>query len=251
LIDQAGRLLSQASHRPWRLPGGPWMMFQSWQNLLFAHWRVEPSAIRPLIPPQLELDLREDAAWIALTPFLLTGLRLRLLPPVPGTSEFPELNLRTYVRCAGRPGIYFFSLDAASRLAVTGARTLFRLPYRHATMALEAESGWTRFRSQRAGATATFTARYRPAGPVTLPEPGSLEAFLTERYALFTVLRNGKVLRGDIHHRPWPLQTAEGVVDGAELAAAEGVPLPADAPLLHFSERQDTLIWPPVPAERR
>jgi uncharacterized protein len=249
-MDAAGRILARRAHRPWPLPGGPWMMFQSWQTLLFAHWRVDPAALRAVVPPQLELDLRDGAAWVGITPFLLTGLRLRMMPPVPGVSEFPELNLRTYVRCAGRPGIFFFSLDAASGVAVAGARTFFRLPYRRATMSLESSDGWTRFRSQRAGADATFTARYRPSGEVSLPEPGSLEAFLTERYALFTVLRNGKVLRGDIHHGPWPLQAAEGVVEGAALASAEGVPLPDEPPLLHFSERQDTLIWPPVPAER-
>lgn len=250
MIDRAGRILSRTSHRPWPLPGGPWMMFQSWQTLLFAHWRVDPATLRPLIPSPLELDLRDGSAWVGMTPFLLTGLRLRMMPAVPGMSEFPELNLRTYVRCAGRAGIYFFSLDAASRLAVAGARTFFRLPYRHASMNMELSSGWTRFHSQRDGDEAAFTARYRPMGEVVLPEPGSLEAFLTERYALFTVLRNGKVLRGDIHHGPWPLQEAEGVVEGTALASAEGVPLPDDPPLLHFSERQDTLIWPPVPAER-
>jgi uncharacterized protein len=249
-MDAAGRILSRRSHRPWPLPGGPWMMFQSWQTLLFAHWRVDPTTLRELVPSQLELDLRDGAAWVGITPFLLTGLRLRIMLPLPGVSEFPELNLRTYVRCAGRPGIFFFSLDAASGLAVAGARTFFRLPYRRATMSLESSEGWTRFRSQREGAEATFTARYRPSGAVSLPAPGSLEAFLTERYALFTVLRNGKVLRGDIHHGPWPLQAAEGTVEGAALASAEGLPLPDDPPLLHFSERQDTLIWPPVPADR-
>lgn len=226
------------------------MMFQSWQTLLFAHWRIDPEVMRALVPSQLELDVHDGSAWVGITPFLLTGLRLRMSPPVPGLSEFPELNLRTYVRCGGRSGVYFFSLDAASRLAVAGARTFFRLPYRRASMTMETAEGWTRFRSQRAGDEAAFTARYRPTGEASAPAAGSLEGFLTERYALFTVLRNGKVLRGDIHHAPWPLRGAEGVVDGGGLAAAEGVPLSDDPPLLHFSARQDTLIWPPVPAER-
>lgn len=226
------------------------MMFQSWQTLLFAHWRIEPEAMRALVPSELELDVYDGSAWIGITPFLLTGLRLRMTPRVPGLSEFPELNLRTYVRCGGRSGIHFFSLDAASSLAVAGARTFFRLPYRRASMTMEAAEGWTRFRSQRAGDEAAFTARYRPTGEASSPAAGSLEEFLTERYAFFTVLRNGKVLRGDIHHGPWPLRAAEGEADGAALAAAEGVPLPGDPPLLHYSERQDTLIWPPVPAAR-
>jgi uncharacterized protein len=247
---EAGRILSERRHRPWPLPRSPWMMFQSWRSLLFAHWRLEPGALRALIPAPLELDVRDGTAWLGVTPFRLAGLRLRMIPPVPGASEFPEVNLRTYVRFAGRAGIFFFSLDAGSRLAVAGARTFFRLPYRSAQMTMDTADGWTRFRSQRPDQSASLTARYRPAGPAAAPEPGSLEAFLTERYALFTVLRTGKVLRADIHHHPWPLQPAEGAVEAGALAEAEGVPLPGAPPLLHFSERQDTLIWPPVPGDR-
>jgi uncharacterized protein len=249
-MRDVGRILAETGHRPWPLPRGPWMMFQSWQTLLFAHWRLEPDALRALVPAPLDLDLHEGAAWVGVTPFRLAGLRLRMMPPVPGASEFPELNLRTYVRYGGRPGIFFFSLDAASRMAVAGARTFFRLPYRHADMALESAGGWTRFRSQRRDGTASFTARYRPTGAASHPEPGSPEAFLTERYALFTVLRNDRVLRGDIHHGPWPLRPAEGEVSADALAAAEGLTLPGDEPLLHYSERQDTILWPPVPGER-
>jgi len=247
-VSRIGRILADQGHRPWPLPRAPWMMFQSWQTLLFAHWRVEPEALRGLVPSQLDLDLRDGAAWVGVTPFRLSGLRLRMLPPVPGASEFPELNLRTYVRRGGRPGVFFFSLDADSRLAVAGARTFFRLPYRVAQMDIETTDGWTRFSSHRQDGAASFTARYRSAGAVHPPAPHSLEAFLTERYALFTVLRSGKVLRADIHHRPWPLQPAEGEVAATDLAAAEGVPLPGGDPILHFSERQDTLVWPPVSA---
>jgi uncharacterized protein len=249
-MPDIGRILAQADHRPWPLPRGPWMMFQSWQTLLFAHWRLAPASLRSLVPAPLELDLHDGEAWVGVTPFRLAGLRLRLMPPVPGASEFPELNLRTYVRYGGRPGVFFFSLDAASRMAVAGARTFFRLPYRHADMGMETAGGWTTFRSERIGGTASFMARYRPTGPAAHPQPGSLEAFLTERYALFTVLRGGKVLRADIHHPPWPLRPAEATVSADRLAAAEGVTLPADEPLLHFSERQDTVVWPPVPGER-
>jgi uncharacterized protein len=248
-MTEIDRILRETAHRPWRLPRSPWILFQSWQTLLFAHWRIEPQALRRLVPDHLELDLYEGDAWIGMTPFLLTGFRPRLVPPPPGLSEFPELNLRTYVRRAGHPGIFFFSLDAGSRLAVAGARTLFRLPYRHAAMEIRQEGGWTRFRSQRTDGSARFSARYRPTGPASAPEPGSLEAFLTERYALFTVLRSGRILRGDIHHRPWALQSAEGEVDGRALARTENVPLPEEPPLLHYSQRQDTLIWPPMPSD--
>jgi uncharacterized protein YqjF (DUF2071 family) len=248
---------ADTAHRPWPLPRAPWILFQSWRELLFAHWPLPREALRPLVPPQLTLEEYDDAAWIGQTPFRLTGLRPRLLPPLPGASTFPELNLRTYVRVGDRPGIFFFSLDAASRLAVLGARTLYRLPYFHAKMRIESRAGWIHYRSRRiddganagAGADpgpgAEFIARYRPDGPVFNAAPGSIEHFLTERYALYVVLRDGKILRGDIHHRPWPLQRAEAEIERDTVPAAHGITLPDRPPLLHFSARQDTLIWPP------
>lgn len=235
-------------HRPWPLPRGPWVLFQSWQNLLFAHWRLPAEQLRPLVPEPLQLDLHDGDAWVAITPFEIRDFRARGLPAVPKLSEFPELNLRTYVRSAGKPGIYFFSLDAGSRVATLGARIGFRLPYRTATMSVEEEGdeGKIRFRSERKGGAARFRALYEPVGQPFQAVPGTLEHFLTERYALFTVLRSGAVLQAEIHHRPWPLQPADGSLEGSELAAAEGVPLPDEPPMLHFSRRQDTLIWPPV-----
>lgn len=243
------------AHRPWPLPRVPWVLFQSWQNLLFAHWRLPAERLRPLIPPQLELDLHEGDAWVGITPFMIRDFRARGLPAVHSLSDFPELNLRTYVRANGKPGIHFFSLDAGSQLATLGARVGFRLPYRTAQMEIDepgvGESGGeVRFRSEREGGVASFRAMYEPVDHPVQAQPGSLEHFLVERYALFTVLRDGTVLQAEIHHRPWPLQPARGEVEPTGLAAAEGVPLPDDEPLLHFSRRQDTLIWAPMPLDR-
>lgn len=241
------------AHRPWPLPGVPWVLFQSWQNLLFAHWRLPPEELRPLIPAQLELDVYEGEAWLGVTPFMIRDFRARGLPAIPALSDFPELNLRTYVRANGKPGIHFFSLDAGSKLAAIAARVGFRLPYRTARMEIDepgaGAGGEIRFRSEREGGEASFRAVYEPVDHSFEARPGSLDHFLMERYALFTVLRDGKVLQADIHHRPWPLQRARGEVGAAGLAAAEGVPLPEAAPLLHFSRRQDTLIWPPMPLD--
>lgn len=237
---------SDVAHRPWPLPEGPWIMFQSWRELLFAHWPVPAAALRPLVPAELVLEEFDGSAWIGLTPFRLTELHLRSLPPVPGLSAFPEMNLRTYVRVGDRAGIFFFSLDAASWLAVAGARTGYRLPYFKAEMHVESRDGWIHYRSRRRGESgAEFAGRYRPAGPVFRAERGTLEYFLAERYALYTVLRSGKVLRGDIHHRPWPLQRAEAEIERNTVPAAHGITLPEQAPLLHYSDRQDTLVWPP------
>jgi uncharacterized protein len=232
-------------HRPWPLPTGPWIMFQSWRELLFAHWRVPAERLRALVPPPLEVEEMEGSGWVGQTPFRITDQRPRFLPPVPGFSEFPEMNLRTYVRFRGKPGIWFFTLEAASRLAVAGARTLYRLPYKHAEMRIERDGDWILYESRRTGELAEFVGRYRPVGPAFEPVPGTLEHFLTERYALFVVLRSGRVIRGEIHHPPWRIAPAEAVIETNTVPAAEGLALPEQEPLLHFAARQDTLIWPP------
>lgn len=231
---------------PSRQPtNGPWVLFQSWRKLLFAHWPVPVERLRGLVPEPLVLEEFDGRAWIGLTPFLLTGMRARFMPAVPGISEFPEMNLRTYVRFGGRAGIYFFSLDAGSRLAVAGARLGYGLPYFAADMDLRQDAdGWTRYLSRRRDGDAVFAGRYRPAGPVFRAERGTLDHFLTERYSLFTV-RGGKVVRGDIQHAPWPLQPAEAEIERNTVAAEHGIALPERPPLLHYSERQDTRIWPP------
>lgn len=239
-------LLRHVAHRPWPLPSGPWIMFQSWQNLLFVHWRVEARELRSLVPEALILEEHDGSAWLGQTPFLLTGLRPRLLPPVPFVSEFPEMNLRTYVRVGSKPGIFFFTLEAASRVAVLAARLTYRLPYRLADMTIRPEGEWIRYRSRRVGKEdAEFVGRYRPVGETFEPAPGTREHFLTERYALYTVVGD-RILRGDIHHPPWRLRKAEAHIDRNTIPAAHGIRVLDAEPLLHFSARQDTLIWPPA-----
>ena len=243
-MPDTAALEQERSHRPWPLPRIPWVMFQSWRKLLFAHWPVPADMLRELVPDGLTVEEFDGTGWLGITPFRLTGLRLRGLPALPGVSEFPEVNLRTYVRVGEKPGIFFFSLDAGSRPAVMGARTAYRLPYHHADMSMQEEDGCVRYRSRRDDGTAELVARYRPVGPVARARPGSLEHFLVERYALYVVIR-GRVVRADIHHRPWELQDAEAEIVRNTLPDAHGITLPDRAPLLHQAERQDTLVWPP------
>jgi hypothetical protein len=160
-------------------------------------------------------------------------------------SEFPELNVRTYVRVGGKPGVYFFSLDAGSALAVRAARLLLNLPYQHATMSVESRDGLVSYESRRHDGRAGFRARYRPIGPSSPPAAGSLEYFLTERYCLYHLTRSGRPYRLEIHHPPWPLQTAEAEIRLNTMASASGLTLPSDAPLLHFANRQDMVGWGP------
>ena len=152
----------------------PWVMRMRWLDLLFAHWPVPVETLRPLIPAGLEVDTFEGRAWLGIVPFRMEDVAPRFLPAVPGPGAFPELNVRTYVRWRGRGAVWFLSLDAASRLAVAGARTAFHLPYFRARMSSETEAGWVEYRSERTdprGPAAVFDARYRPTGRSSPPRP--------------------------------------------------------------------------------
>lgn len=224
-------------------------MTQSWHDLLFAHWPLDPDALRGKVPASLPLDVFDDRAWIGVIPFHMTNVGPRGVPSLPGLSAFLELNVRTYVTLDGKPGVYFFSLDAASTLAVIGARTLFRLPYYRAAMAVHIAGTRVTYRSARRSAVrAQFLSSYEPVGSVLPGVPGTLEHFLTERYCLYTTTRAGEPRRLDIHHKPWPLQIAEAQLTVNTMATAAGITLPATAPILHFAKRLDTLTWGMRPA---
>jgi uncharacterized protein len=231
------RSLQVVDHRPWPPPSRPWLMGQTWRGLLFAHWRVPHDALRPHVPASLVLEEWDGSAWLGLTPFRIIGLRVRGVPPLPLLSSFYELNCRTYVRRGDRPGIWFFSLDASSRLAVETARRAYRLPYRHAHI----DAAYDRFVLRRRRGASWFRASYSGIGEAEAAQPNTLEHFLAERYCLYG--GDGR-LYADIHHAPWPLQRADAVVDQAGIAPVE---LRGD-PLFHYSERQDVVIWSPEAA---
>jgi uncharacterized protein YqjF (DUF2071 family) len=222
-------------------------MAQQWHDLLFAHWPIAPQVMRAHVPPQLPLDLWEGQAWIAVVPFRMYGVRPRGVPALPLLSAFAELNVRTYVTLDGKPGVFFFSLDAANPPAVLAAR-LIPLPYYWAAMSVrQARDGWVEYDSRRLplGRPARFRARYRPIGPVFNPLPGSIEHFLAERYCLYSVDGRGVVRRLEIHHPPWPLRVAEARIERNTMVAAAGIGLPDVPPLLHFAERQEMVNWAP------
>jgi uncharacterized protein len=237
------------AHRPWPLPHGPWIMKQEWHDLLFAHWTVPVEAMRPLIPRGLEIDTFEGQAWLGVVPFRMAGVRMRGTPAIPGFSRFPELNVRTYVARDGKPGVWFFSLDAANAVAVWGARTFFHLPYFFAAMGCAEDAGWIRYESQRKDhrcSSASLRARYRATGEIFHAQPGSIEHFLAERYCLYTADGKGRIIRCEIHHPPWPLQLAEAEMEENTMAVAAAITVADLKPkLLHFSRRQDVVVWAP------
>lgn len=241
--------LKHIAHRPWALPRGPWIMKQKWHDLLFAHWAVPEDRVRPLIPRALEIDTFGGQAWLGVVPFRMSGVRMRGTPAIPSFSRFPELNVRTYVVRDGKPGVWFFSLDAANAVAVWGARALFHLPYFLATMSCTEDAGWIHYhshRKDRIGLAASLRARYRAIGEVFHAQPGRIEHFLAERYCLYTAGEKGRTIRCEIHHPPWPLQLAEAEVQENTMAAASGITIAGQKPeLLHFSRYQEVVVWAP------
>jgi uncharacterized protein YqjF (DUF2071 family) len=243
-------ILQEVHHRPWPMPDAPWIMTQTWHDLLFAHWPVDKVRLASTIPSPLELELYEGEAWLGIVPFHLTNVAPRGVPSLPWVSAFPELNVRTYVRIGDKPGVFFFSLDAGNPLVVAAARALFHLPYFLASMQVEpGADGDIRYRSRRTASgapPAEFVAAYGPTGPVFRAARGTLDYFLTERYCLYTFDEASHPMRLDIHHPPWPLRPARAEFHTNTMAEAAGLRLPSQAPLLHFAKRQDMVAWPLV-----
>jgi uncharacterized protein YqjF (DUF2071 family) len=217
-----------------------------WRDLLFAHWVVDASVLRPLIPAELDLDLFEDRCYVGAVPFLMEGVTPRLVPPLPGLHAFPELNLRTYVTLGGKPGVWFFSLDAGQKLAVRMARRLFHLPYFDARFDIAVEGGkvnYSSVRTHRAAAAAKFSATYQAAGPVYRSATGSLDAWLTERYCLYSADTLGRIYRGEIDHPPWLLQRAEATIHMNTLGDWLGIQMKYPPAALHFAKLLDVRAW--------
>ena len=212
-------------------------MAQTWCDLLFAHWPVPSAALRPLIPASLDLDLWEGQAWIGVVPFRMEGIRPRRGAALPVVSSTPEINVRTYVNRDRKPGVWFFSLDAAGPLVVWGARRFYGLPYHRARMECRTEAAAIYYHSVRLHGNAEFQAVYRPTGPAQLALSGTLDHWLTERYCLYTATR-----RTDIEHPQWPLQPAEANIEVNTMAQAAAIVLPDQPPRLHFVRRLDVKV---------
>jgi len=240
----------ETTHRPWPLPQRPWVMAMRWHDLMFMHWPIRPEVLRPLIPAMLEVDTFDGWAWLGVVPFRMTGVRPHYLPAFPYLSAFPEMNVRTYVKTPGRSGVWFFSLDAASRLAVRAARFWYGLPYYDARMRVVQEGATVHYhstRTHRHAPAATFEASYTPSGEVYHAHPGTLEHWLTARYCLYAVDRRGRAGYGDIHHAPWPLQDATAEVRSNTMTMPLHLDLPRTQPVLHFARYLEVVAWNMVP----
>lgn len=218
------------------------VMFQRWNSLTFLHWPYPPETIRALLPHGLELDTFDGRAWVALTPFLLTGLRLPLAPPLPWISQFPEMNVRTYARGPdGERGIWFFSLEAGRLAAVAGARLFYSLPYRWAGMTIRENAGVMTYTSHRHLGSGRATIAIQIGSLIT---PNAHEHFLTARFRLFTLI-GGALAFAQVEHAPWPLRSATPLRIEQDVIQHSGLPAASGEPLVHYSPGVDVRIGRP------
>jgi uncharacterized protein YqjF (DUF2071 family) len=239
-------------------PDSQWLFSQNWNDGLFAHFAIDPPTLRRLVPEALTLDLYDGVAWLTITASCTSHLRPSGVPPLPGISFFPQISTRTYVTMQGKPGLYYFSVDAANLSAVWFARIFFRMQYWHSAIqvsgatiqARKPEEPSIRFRCSRLhgpaalSGAAKFDAVYSPTGEPTRARRGSLDEFLTERYCLYS--RNGrKIYRTELHHQPWPLQRATVEIRINSIAEPLGLTLASEPVLSHFSRSLKILTWAP------
>ncbi|MDZ4850971.1 MAG: DUF2071 domain-containing protein [Pirellulaceae bacterium] len=238
--------MNASTDRTWPLPTSPWVMRMTWSELLFAHWQVEPKLIAPLLPPSLQLDTREGMAWIGVVPFLMSDIAPRYCPPIPKLSRFLELNVRTYVIHDGKPGVWFFSLDAENPIAVRVARATFNLPYMDATMGLVKDDSqmiaYRSNRTHRGEPIATFEASYQSTGEIFQAQMGTLEHWLTARYCLYSENRKNVLFRGEIDHPPWSLSRASWHVRENSMGSPLGLDLKSEPHLL-FAQPITVRAW--------
>jgi len=237
--------LRSTDHRPWPLPSQPWIWQQSWLDLAFIHFPVAAEKLAPLLPAGIHLDHFGGTAWIGLVPFRMAAVRRRTLPHVSLFGTFPELNVRTYVNVGGKPGVWFFSLDAASWPIVIGGR-IYNLPYYRARMRMIRRDGWIDYTSSRFRSDTFFRGRYRPTGDVFFAQTGTFEHWATERYCLYAHSARRGLARMEVHHAPWPLQRANAEIDKCNLLEAAGISAPLAPPVCHFSAGVSVVSFPGI-----
>jgi len=240
----ADKLLSRQGHRPWPCPRSQWTWRQSWNELLFLHYRVEKKEISHLVPDGVHVQEFDGTSWIGIVPFRMQSVMRNPLPDFPWFSNFLELNVRLYVEYEGKAGVWFLSLDATNPFVVWGGQRYFKLPYHNARMRLTEENEFKIFQSTRKDKTqANFRARYRPTSDVFYSQAGTLEHFLTERYCFFSQVGD-RVVRTDVHHWPWPLRIAKVEVLSNTLVNEWAITLREPA-FCHYSPGVDVISWPP------
>ena len=236
--------LRQTEHRPWPLPRRPWILQQAWLDLAFFHVRVAADEVQRRLPRGVRVEEFDGSAWLGLVPFRLAAARPRGVPAALGLPAFPEFNLRTYVEVDGKPGVWFFSLDADSWPVVLAGRGLYALPYFSARIRHRRDGDRHEVVGVRRRGGVAFAARYRPTGAPFVAAPGTFAHWATERYCLYTHSPRLGLSRVQVHHGPWPLQDAVVEMDGAGLLAAAGFSGECHDAVCHFSSGVEVVSFP-------
>lgn len=247
MSTNSNEMLWDSSHRPWPLPKLPWVMRQDWHHVLFIHYPIRVETLRKLVPANLPLDVYDSWGWIGIIPFNTAEVRLR---SIPWATAFPEVNVRTYITIDGKPGVYFFSLDATHLPTVLFASTFCFVPYYHAKIDFQGKDQQQsyRFISKRRTdqSIIQLDCSYAPAteSKPTRAEKGSFDEWLTERYCFYTTTAKGTILRCDILHQPWQLQRVEVDIHANSLLSEQGIAVEQVEPVLHYSQGASVRIWP-------
>lgn len=239
-------IMRKQDHRPWPMSSKPWIMRQTWKNVLFAHWPIPKEQLRPHIPSGLEMDTYDGSAWLGVIVLEIGGIYPRGLLSRSVVQRFPEVNLRTYVHYCGKPGVLFLSLDVENWASLNIAKRWYHLPYQKAKVSLQNERLVFRCHSMRntmSNIPIVFKGNYYPNSETFLSEKGSLTHWFTERYCLFSTNKKGNLFCGEIHHEPWPLQKARAEINSNTLATPFQINLNEVEPVLHFSKGIDTVFW--------
>lgn len=224
----------------------PWIMKQTWSDVLFAHYPVQRKVLEKMVPRKLTLDTYNETAWVSIVPYLTSSMHLRGVPPIPGMASFPGFNIRTYVTMNGKPGVYFFKLTAANFLAAYTAKTFFCLPYAYMKMDYKKVKDLIVFESEKKSGL-QLLCNYKSSSNPSPTEKGSLEEWLVERYCLYTVNKKGTPLRADILHEPWVLEKAEAEFHRNTLLHSLNIVPEHEKPILHYARNAVVRFWPIVP----
>jgi hypothetical protein len=209
-------------------------MVQQWRDLAYVHWRYPVEEVQALLPSGVEVDVHDGSAWVGLIPFSMRKIGLPRLPAVPYLGSFPEVNVRTYVRCNGKPGVWFFSLDVNRFLPALVARTTYLLPY-----------CWGSARHFRDGDVLKTTVRRRwPSTSSThisiligdeIEEPSDTAVFLSARWGLYSKGFRGALRYAPVDHEKWPLYSATLLNIDDSLVTSAGLSAPRGEPHVMFS----------------
>ncbi|MBS4202106.1 DUF2071 domain-containing protein [Bacillus sp. FJAT-49732] len=239
-------VLQETNHRPYPIPSKKWIMRQKWSNVFFMHWPIQPELLQPYIPSSIEVDTYDGFAWLGVIIFNIDGIYLRGFPPVSFRPAFPEINLRTYVKCDNKPGIYFLSLDVDDWTSYTLAKRWLNVPYHPAKISIQKNVDTFHYESLRMGSSNTpivCKGSFTPQSNIFHPNSDTIDHWLSERYCFFSNDQRSNMYCLDIHHHPWPLQKADAVIKKNDLFKPFSFHLEDEKPILHFSQGVEALIW--------